>query len=62
MPLATDKLTKSSSKAAVHAAISSTIRAEIKSGILHDQAVAIALSSARKHAGSRYVPSKVKVK
>lgn len=53
MPLPTDKLTDKSTKGAVQKAISATISMLIKEGRERGQAVAIAYSSARKHAGSR---------
>ena len=62
MPLPTSKLTKTSSKAATRAAISACIRQEIKAGYPQDQALAMCLNDARKHAGSRFIPRKVSVK
>ena len=53
MPLATENLTKDSTKEQILKAISATISMEIKAGRDRDQAVAIAFASARKKVGSR---------
>lgn len=61
MPLPTEKLTKKSSKKAVRAAVSACIRQE-SADREQDQAIAVCLEDARKHAGTRYIPRKVTIK
>jgi len=58
MPMPTSKLSKDSSNLSVlsvRAAISSCLRIE-------SQYIALCLADAQKHAGSRFLPSNVKVK
>ena len=62
MPMATSRLTKKSGKAEVRAAVSACIREEMHGGKPQDQATAMCLEDARSHAGSRYIPKRVKVK
>ena len=62
MPMATSRLSKASGKAEVRAAVSACISSEVKAGRSHRQAIAMCLEDARSHAGSRYIPKRVKVK
>lgn len=51
MPLPTDKLTKQSSMEAIRQAIADTISMLVDEGRDQEQAVAMALDSARRHSG-----------
>lgn len=61
MPLPTSSLTKKSGKKAVRNAISRCISQEFGGDRPHKQVLAMCIDDAREHAGSRFIPKRVKV-